>query len=75
MKNFFRKKIEDGKEFSFNELFDEKKHALLLSFMERLQEEANKRDELKGKGIKIEITKNDSANNTTETGEEVQEEG
>ena len=74
LQNFFRKN-KDGKEFSFNELFDDKNHAILLSFMERLQEEANKRDELKGKGIKIEITKNDSANDTTETSEEVQEEG
>lgn len=72
--NFFRKK-EDGKEFSFNELFDDKNHAILLSFMERLQKEADDREGLKDKGIKIEITKNDSANNTTETGEEVQEEG
>ena len=70
--NFFRKK--DDKEFSFNELFDDKDHKILLEFMERLQDIANEREELKDKGIKIEITKNDSANNTTETSEEVQEE-
>ena len=50
--NFFR--TEDDKEFSFHELFDDKDHALLLSFMEKLQKEANEREELKGKGIVIE---------------------
>ena len=50
--NFFR--TEDDKEFSFNELFDDKDHAILLSFMKRLQKEADERDELKDKGIVIE---------------------
>ena len=50
--NFFRDK--DDKEFSFNELFDDKDHAILISFMKRLQKEADVRDELKDKGIVIE---------------------
>lgn len=50
--NFFRDK--DDKEFSFNDLFDNKGLELLLSFMERLQKEADVRDELKDKGIVIE---------------------
>lgn len=71
--NFFRK--EDDKEFSFNDLFEDKNHGILLSFMKRLQNVANEREELKDKKIKIEISKNNLPNDTRETNEEVQEEG
>lgn len=71
--NFFRK--DDDKEFSFNELFDDKDHQLLVAFMDYLQSKTKEKDELKDIKIEKEKKKNNSASHTTETSEEVKEEG